>query len=147
VAEEGIRLRAVDYVNALLERNRFWHQVRRLYEKYDLLVTPALSVAPFRVGRNDAPPLPGQSTRALQWTGFTYPFNLTGQPACSVPCGWTGSNRPSRPGKPAATVAGLPVGLQLVGRRFDDLTVLLTARALEQIQPWAGRRPSLPEPD
>jgi aspartyl-tRNA(Asn)/glutamyl-tRNA(Gln) amidotransferase subunit A len=67
----------------------------------------------------------------LRWSPFTYPFNLTGQPAASVPCGWTG--------------AQLPVGLQVVGRRFDDVAVLRAARALEQIEPWANRRPPVGE--
>jgi aspartyl-tRNA(Asn)/glutamyl-tRNA(Gln) amidotransferase subunit A len=93
-----------------------------------LLVTPALAVSPFPVGQNNADPLPGEASRHLRWSAFTYPFNLTGQPACSVPCGWTESN--------------LPVGLQIIGRRFDDLPVLQAARALEKIEPWSERRPS-----
>jgi aspartyl-tRNA(Asn)/glutamyl-tRNA(Gln) amidotransferase subunit A len=65
----------------------------------------------------------------LRWSPFTYPFNLTGQPAVSVPCG--------------RTKADLPVGLQIVGRRFADATVLRAARAWEQIQPWADRWPKI----
>ncbi|MFP6649787.1 MAG: amidase family protein, partial [Pirellulaceae bacterium] len=62
-------------------------------------------------------------------TQFTYPINLTGQPAASVPAGWTGEN--------------LPVGLQVIGRRFDDRTVLRVARVVEQLQPWCDRWPEL----
>ena len=127
VAEKGVHLTAVDFVKAQMARTEFWHKVRLVYEEYDLLVTPALAVPPFPVGQNDADPLPGQEPRELQWTGFSYPFNLTGQPAASVPCGWTKLN--------------LPVGLQLIGRRFDDATVLRAARAMEQIQPWTDRKP------
>ena len=76
-------------------------------------------------------PFPGQEPRALQWTQFSYPFNLTGQPAASVPCGWTTTK--------------LPVGFQLIGRRFDDATVLRAAHAWEQIEPWADHRPQLTE--
>jgi aspartyl-tRNA(Asn)/glutamyl-tRNA(Gln) amidotransferase subunit A len=131
VVEEGTRLRAADYVGALFARNAFWQKVRAVFERYDLLVTPALAVTPFEVGQNDADPPIGQSQRPLRWSPFTYPFNLTGQPAASVPCGWTG--------------AQLPVGLQVVGRRFDDVAVLRAARALEQIEPWANRRPPVGE--
>ena len=130
IIERGRALSAVDFVKATLARNAFWQRVRLVYEDYDLLVTPALAVSPFSVGQNNADALSGQEPRHLQWTAFTYPFNLTGQPACSVPCGWTESH--------------LPVGLQIIGRRFDDQTVLQTARALEQIQPWSDRRPSFP---
>lgn len=131
VTEEGVKLSAVDYVNALLRRNAFWQKVRVLFEHYDLLLTPALAVPPFPVGRDNADPFPNQLPRPLQWTQFTYPFNLTGQPAVSVPCGWTNS--------------GLPVGLQIIGRRFADATVLRAARAWEQLQPWAHRRPQVAE--
>jgi aspartyl-tRNA(Asn)/glutamyl-tRNA(Gln) amidotransferase subunit A len=58
---------------------------------------------------------------------FTFPFNMTGQPAASVPVGFT--------------AAGLPVGLQIVGRRHDERTVLAASAALEAAAPWAGRRP------
>jgi aspartyl-tRNA(Asn)/glutamyl-tRNA(Gln) amidotransferase subunit A len=129
VAERGLKLSAVDYVNALVERNAVWQQVRTVFERYDLLVTPTLAVPPFPVGR-DRPELPADVDAAgLQWSPFTYVFNLTGQPAISVPCGHTRT--------------GLPVGLQIVGSRFADATVLRAARAWERIQPWADRRPNL----
>ena len=129
IKEERANLSGVDRVKALLERNAFWQKVRLLFERHDLLLTPTLSVPPFPVGQNDADPWPGRQPRALQWTAFTYPFNLTGQPAVSVPAGWTSKN--------------LPVGLQIVGRRYDDRSVLQAARALEQIQPWGHRWPPL----
>lgn len=129
VVERGLRLSAVDYVNALVQRNAFWQSARALFENFTLLVTPSVAVPPFAIGR-DRPPWPaGKDGAELRWSPFTYPFNLTGQPAVSVPCGWTAS--------------GLPVGLQLVGRRFDDATVLRAARAFEQVLPWSQRRPPL----
>lgn len=129
VVERGLKLSAVDYVNALVQRTAFWQRARLVFDKFDLLVTPTLAVPPFPVGqdRPDAPP--GRDGAELRWSPFTYPFNLTGQPAVSVPCGWTQS--------------GLPVGLQIVGRRFDDMAVLRAARAWEQIRPWADRRPKM----
>jgi aspartyl-tRNA(Asn)/glutamyl-tRNA(Gln) amidotransferase subunit A len=128
VVDRGLKLRAIDYVGALVDRNAFWQQVRTLLERFDLLVTPTLAVPPFPVGR-DCPELPTDNElAALRWSPFTYLFNLTGQPAISVPCGRTRADR--------------PMGMQLVGRRFADLTVLRAARAWEQMQPWAARRPN-----
>nr|MBA2453017.1 amidase [Chloroflexia bacterium] len=71
--------------------------------------------------------IPGKPTTYLGWTGISYPFNLTGQPAASIPCGFASD--------------GLPVGLQIVGRWRDDLTVLKAAAAFEEIAPWQGTRP------
>jgi aspartyl-tRNA(Asn)/glutamyl-tRNA(Gln) amidotransferase subunit A len=65
----------------------------------------------------------------MAWASFTYPFNFTGQPAATVPAGFTAT--------------GLPVGLQIVGRRFADLTVLQASAAFEAARPWAQRRPDL----
>ncbi len=127
--ERGRKLSAVDYVNALVARNAFWQKVRATFARYDLLLTPTVSVPPFALGRNRPELPPGPDGAELRWSPFTYPFNLTGQPAASVPCG--------------RTQADLPVGLQIVGRRFADATVLRAARAWEQIQPWAERRPEL----
>lgn len=127
--ENAVQLTGLDYSDALTRRNEFWHQVRRVYESFDLLITPTLPVPPFAVGQNNADPFPGQNFGELQWVQFTYPFNLTGQPACSVPAGWTES--------------GLPVGMQIIGRRFDDALVLRAAWAFEQIQPWCDHWPEL----
>jgi len=63
------------------------------------------------------------------WAEFSYPFNWSGSPAASIPCGFTPK--------------GLPVGLQIVGRRFDDLGVLQASAAFEQARPWAQHRPPL----
>ncbi len=127
VADRGLKLSAVDFVKAILERNAVYQQVRAVFERYDLLLTPTLAVAPFPVGRNR--PNQPDGDGELRWSPFTYIFNLTGHPAISVPCGRTKED--------------LPVGLQIVGRRYADLTVLQAARAWEQIQPWAARRPKL----
>jgi aspartyl-tRNA(Asn)/glutamyl-tRNA(Gln) amidotransferase subunit A len=127
--EEAVTLTGLDYSDALAGRNEFWHQVRTVYESFDVLLTPTLPVLPFPVGQDNAAPFPGKPQGELQWTQFTYPINLTGQPAASVPAGWTGEN--------------LPVGLQIIGRRFDERTVLRVARAIEQLQPWRDRWPEL----
>ena len=129
VVERGLKLRGVDFANALGARHDFWERVRRVYERFDLLLCPTLPVPPFAVGQDDANPIGGENLGPLQWTRFTYPFNLTGQPAASVPAGWTKS--------------GLPVGLQIIGDRHADLAVLQAARAWEQVQPWSERRPVL----
>lgn len=129
VVELGLKLRGVDFANALAARHDFWEQVRRVYERFDLLLSPTLPMPPFAVGQDDADPLEGEKLGPLQWTRFTYPFNLTGQPVASVPAGWTKT--------------GLPVGLQIIGNRYADLLVLQASRAWEQVQPWNQRRPTL----
>jgi len=124
--QAGLQLSGVDWVKAMMARNEYWQKVRALFEHYDLLITPALALGAFPVGQ-DVPDSPRSDARPLDWTPFTYPFNLTGQPAVTVPCGWTQEE--------------LPIGMQIVGRRFDDALILRAARAWEQIQPWADRRP------
>ena len=126
--DEAVKLTGLEFSEALTRRNDFWHRVRQVYKSFDVLITPTLPVQPFAVGQDNADPFPGQQHGELQWTQFTYPFNMTGQPATSVPCGWSQTN--------------LPIGLQLIGRRFEDAVVLRAARALEVIQPWHDRWPS-----
>jgi aspartyl-tRNA(Asn)/glutamyl-tRNA(Gln) amidotransferase subunit A len=93
-------------------------------------VTPTTSAAAFPIGQTFPPEIDGRPlTHQLEWFPFTYPFAITGQPAISVPAGFTAE--------------GLPVGLQIVGRRFADATVLRVAAAFEAARPWAGRRPPL----
>ncbi len=127
--ELGLQLTGADFAKAALARAAYWQQVLSLYDDFDLLVTPATAVPAFPIGLDNAEPFPGQAPQPLAWTPFTYPFNLTGQPASVVPCGFTAT--------------GLPVALQFVGRRFDDAGVLRASRALEQLAPWADRWPEL----
>ena len=129
VVEHGLTLTATDFRKARVQRDAFCQQVRALFKCFDLLVTPTLAVLPFPIGKDNADPFPEQPQKDLQWTQFTYPFNLTGQPVTSVPAGWTANN--------------LPIGLQIIGRGFDDDSTLRAARAIEHLQPWDHRRPSL----
>ena len=103
--------------------------IHRFFEDWDLLVTPAVSVPAFPADRLIPEGWPDHAWDWMQWAEFSYPFNLSGNPAASVPCGFTPD--------------GLPVGLQIVGRRFDDLGVLQAAAAFERARPWAGARPPL----
>lgn len=121
---------SIDYERQQRRRTELWHTVRRFFERYDLLLTPTLAAPPFPI---DAPYPPreiaGRATASpIGWFPFTFPFNLTGNPAISVPAGWAD---------------GLPVGLQIVGRRYAEALVLRAAAAFEAARPWAHRRPPL----
>ena len=127
VAEAGRRLGAAEYVKASLARGAFHETVRRFMAGFDLLLTPTLPVPAFAAGAERPAACPAGSR--LGWAAFTYPFNLTGHPAATIPCGFTRD--------------GLPIGLQIVGRRLEDATVLRAARAYEGAAPWAPLRPQL----
>lgn len=127
--ESGWDFSGVDVAAANRQRARLHLDMVELMDDHDLLLTPTLPVKPFRAGLNNPPHLPGAPRDALCWPAFTYPFNLTGQPAASLPCGFT--------------TEGLPVGLQVVGRWREDRTVLRAARAFEASHPWAGDRPAV----
>ena len=115
------------YINAWLERLEWNTAVQRLFEKYTLLITPTLPCRPFAVGLDNPKSINGTRLAPYEWLTFTFPFNMTGNPAASIPCGFT--------------TDGLPVGLQIVGRRFDDVSVLQASAAFEQAAPWADNRP------
>ena len=125
VLEQGRKVTLTDYMSAIDRRAALGRETRAFHEKYDLLVTPTLAVAPFEAGRI-APPGCGEDW--IAWTPFTYPFNLTGQPAATVPCGFVADDR--------------PVGLQIVGAMYQDHVVLRAAQAYFETQPRA-RHPEL----
>ena len=131
--ERAKQLTAMDVQRAYLFRSEFYRAMLTFFEEYELLVTPTLACPPF--------PHPGWQPGPAQIDGvaidpflgwlMTYPFNLTGQPAITVPCGFTDD--------------GLPVGLQIVGRPRQDVAVLQAAACFERAAPWAHMRPPLPE--
>jgi aspartyl-tRNA(Asn)/glutamyl-tRNA(Gln) amidotransferase subunit A len=115
------------YVQAWFDRLAWWQHARAFFEKYDLLLSPVVACPPLPIGEWFATEIAGVKVGREAGSAFTFPFNLTGQPAASVPCGFT--------------TAGLPIGLQVVGRRFADATVLRASACLERALPWAARRP------
>jgi Asp-tRNA(Asn)/Glu-tRNA(Gln) amidotransferase A subunit family amidase len=117
------------YLRALRRREEFWTDVQRFLARFDLLITPTVTVPPFATGRPGLKEINGHPVSPLGWLPFTFPFNLTGQPAATVPVGFT--------------AAGLPVGLQIVGRRHGERTVLAASAAFEAAAPWAARRPAV----
>jgi aspartyl-tRNA(Asn)/glutamyl-tRNA(Gln) amidotransferase subunit A len=125
----GLELKATDFVKAQMERNQIRDRVRRFFETYDLLLTPTLPITAFKADIPAEEALKDEPVDFRNWTPFSSPFNLSQNPAATVPAGFSD--------------AGLPVGLQIVGPRFEDLTVLKASAAFESIRPWRDRRPAL----
>ncbi|KAA9161401.1 amidase [Amycolatopsis acidicola] len=124
VWEQGKTYSAADYLAATGERAALGILMGEFHTRYDVLITPTVGIAPFEAG-HDVPPGSGM-TGWPDWTPFTYPFNMTQQPAISVPAGLTS--------------AGLPVGLQIVGPRHSDDLVLAVAKLFEEVRPWPVSR-------
>ncbi|OKJ92320.1 MULTISPECIES: amidase [unclassified Amycolatopsis] len=120
VWEFGKTFSASDYLGANAERAALGILMGEFHTRYDVLITPTLPIPAFEAG-HEVPPGSGLSGWP-DWTPFTYPFNMTQQPAISVPAGRTSS--------------GLPVGLQIVGPRHSDDLVLAVAKLLEEVRPW-----------
>lgn len=123
----ALRQEMGDYYTKVFERYDLRNTMCNFFEDYDLLVTPTLPVTAFDVG-NDYPPGRGSPDDIIGWLTYTYPFNLTGLPAASVPCGF---------------VDGLPVGLQIVGRHLGEVDIFRAAAAFEAARPWADKKPPL----
>lgn len=131
--ERAQRLSAMDYHRALAFRGEYTRRMLAFFEQFDLLLTPTLATAAFPHPEPRWMPGPAELCGKpidpfLGWL-LTYPFNLTGQPTITVPCGFTNE--------------GLPVGLQIVGRPRQDVAVLSAAAAYEQAAPWHSHRPVL----
>jgi Asp-tRNA(Asn)/Glu-tRNA(Gln) amidotransferase A subunit family amidase len=127
--EEGAKVTGYHYSQALRALECFRMQMTDFFERYDLLLTPTTAVTAFPVGRRPRE-IDGQEVDTL-WGPFpfTMPFNLTGQPAANLPCGFS--------------AAGLPVVLQIIGRWGEEATVLRASVVFEQARPWAHKRPAL----
>ena len=125
VLDEARKVTLADYMGATDRRGALGRTMRAFHEKYDLIVTPTLAVTAFEAGKLTPP---GYGDDWTAWTPFTYPFNLTGQPAATVPCGLVGGDK--------------PVGLQIAGAMYQDHLVLRAAQAYFETQPPA-RHPEL----
>jgi aspartyl-tRNA(Asn)/glutamyl-tRNA(Gln) amidotransferase subunit A len=113
------------------KRKQLYEIMHRYFEEYDLLITPTIPCTAFKpewLETGTIFPTIGKKTLSIMsWMNFTYPFNLTGLPAASIPSGWSNS--------------GLPIGMQIVGPRYDEKTVLQVSQAFEEIASWQDKRP------
>lgn len=127
--KESVSVSIKDYQLMREKKMAYIASIHRWFQDWDLLLTPSVSVAAFPAELLQPPHWPQHPWDWVSWAEFSYPFNMSWNPAASVPCGFTAE--------------GLPVGLQIVGRRYDDLGVLQASAAFEAAQPWAQKRPAL----
>jgi aspartyl-tRNA(Asn)/glutamyl-tRNA(Gln) amidotransferase subunit A len=127
--EAGLSYSAMDIKRAESQREEIYEVVSDHFKKFDILITPSTAVPAFGLGMMYPPTIAGKGVSPVAWMSYTYPFNMTGNPAASIPCGWSNE--------------GLPIGMQIIGNRFDDLTVLQVSKVFEDLQPWQGKRPNL----
>jgi Asp-tRNA(Asn)/Glu-tRNA(Gln) amidotransferase A subunit family amidase len=120
-----------EYYGRVFARYEFRENLRRFFDKFDLLLTPTTPVVAFDLGYDIPPELDGANI--VSWVAYTYPVNLCGLPAASVPCGFS--------------KAGLPVGLHIVSGPLGETDILRAAAAFEAARPWADKRPSSAGPD
>jgi len=123
----GLNYSIDDIKSAELHREFIYSNICRHFKEYDILITPTLACPAFRLGISNAEEINGRQVGPGAWMHYTYPFNMSGHPAASIPCGWSSN--------------GLPIGMQIVGNRFDELTVLQVSKAFEEIAPWQKKRP------
>jgi Asp-tRNA(Asn)/Glu-tRNA(Gln) amidotransferase A subunit family amidase len=116
-----------EYHQSVFDRYAFRDKLRSFFEDFDLIVTPTLPTTAFDATQSKPPGFPNDNI--VSWVSYTYPFNLTGNPAASIPCGFTKS--------------GLPVGMQIVSQAMREVDIFRLASAFETARPWAQHIPSL----
>ncbi len=131
--EHGATVTGASLSRALLRVDQLRRRMETFFDDYDLLLTPTMAVPAFPIGQS--PSIIGGKAVEPSWgyLPFTYPINMTGQTAASVPCGFS----------EASDSAGMPIGLHLVGPRGAEAKVLRAAAAFEQARPWQDKRPPL----
>ncbi|CAM3623712.1 amidase [Rouxiella silvae] len=117
------------FTDANMKRKEVVNKMWRFMQNYDLLLTPTLATPPFPINIESPETIDGRSVTPSEWLAFVFPINLTGQPAASVPAGFTDD--------------GLPVGLQIIGRHLDDALVLRASAAFEKVCGWNHRLPPI----
>jgi len=134
IGERARGLSAAEFIGTVHGLHRQARRIAGFFERHDVWLTPTLAQPPLPIGHFDieSDDVEAWIARLAGFIPFTYPFNVTGQPAASVPLSWN--------------VAGLPIGCQFVARYGDEATLFRLAAQLEQARPWFDRRPTLAPP-
>jgi aspartyl-tRNA(Asn)/glutamyl-tRNA(Gln) amidotransferase subunit A len=127
MVDKALAQEAEAYFETVFQRYKLREMIAEFFVDYDLLLTPTLPVPAFETGLNVPPGYSDEN--AFTWIFYTYPFNLTGLPAASIPAGFTDD--------------GLPVGLQIVDRHLMETDILSAASAFEEARPRADKKPPL----
>ena len=127
IVEEGSKFPVLDIQMAGVQREKLYESVYRQFKKYDILISPTLACTAFELYKIAPEKINEIPVSGRDWL-LTYPFNMTGHPAASIPCGWSKE--------------GLPIGMQIIGKRFDELTVFQVSKAFEELSPWQAKRPN-----
>ncbi len=125
--EAGLTATVTDFARSMARRKIVFEKFYQYFSNYDLLLTPTTGLPAFELGILFPTQIDGKMVSPTAWAPLVSVFNMTGHPAASIPCGWSNE--------------GLPIGMQIVGKRFDDLTVLQVSKAFEEIAPWQDKRP------
>ena len=125
VLDKALESTIDEYYGRVFARYEFRENTRQLFDRFDLLMTPTTPTEAFDLGRDV--PIELDGANIVAWVAYTYPVNLCGFPAASIPCGFS--------------QGGLPIGLHVIGKPLGEIDILCAASAFEEVQPWAGRRP------
>jgi aspartyl-tRNA(Asn)/glutamyl-tRNA(Gln) amidotransferase subunit A len=131
--DDGAHYSATELQEAMFARTRIYREIQDWFARYDMIATPTLACTALAIDHDFFAPIEidGEITDTVRkaWYPYTHPFNLSGNPAVTLPCGWASD--------------GLPVGLQLVGPHLGDARLLRAAALFEMARPWAHRTPRL----
>jgi aspartyl-tRNA(Asn)/glutamyl-tRNA(Gln) amidotransferase subunit A len=129
----GLDNNSINIGKAKEQRKRVYEEMYQYFKHYDILITPTTPCTAFKPGWLESgttfPSIGKKTLSTMDWITYTYPFNMTGLPAASIPSGWSKS--------------GLPIGMQIVGKRYDEKTVLQVSKAFEEITPWQDKKPKM----
>jgi Asp-tRNA(Asn)/Glu-tRNA(Gln) amidotransferase A subunit family amidase len=127
LAQYGYQLTPENIYMAEIQREIIYDNICKHFKEFDILITPTMACPAFELGISSPAKIEGKEVSVGAWSPYTHPFNLSGHPAASIPCGWSSE--------------GLPIGMQIIGKRFDEVSVLQASKAFEEIVPWQDKKP------